>query len=149
MIGSAVRIVAGLFICSSWQDLFCSSTSQVGLQTHLQVAFWFLCSTGSMEKRPIGLHMRGRRGRCRNKSQKLLWWCIAEDCTAWDHSRLLSCVKNFRLISNLNLPCLSLKAFLLVLSLYTFVNSHSPLCLYAPFEYWMATRRSPQSLLFS
>ena len=45
------------------------------------------------------------------------------------------CVKNFLLISNLNLPCLSLKPFPLVLSLSTVVNSHSPSCLYAPFEY--------------
>jgi len=34
-------------------------------------------------------------------------------------------VKNFLLISNLNLPCLSLKPFPLVLSLSTLVNSHS------------------------
>ena len=37
------------------------------------------------------------------------------------------CVKNFLLISYLNLPCLSLKPFPLVLSLCTHVNSHSPL----------------------
>ena len=36
------------------------------------------------------------------------------------------CVKNFLLISNLNLPCLSLKPFPLVLSLSTHVNSHLP-----------------------
>ena len=35
-------------------------------------------------------------------------------------------VKNFLLISNLNLPCLSLKPFPFVLSLSTLVNSHSP-----------------------
>ena len=35
-------------------------------------------------------------------------------------------VKNFLLISNLNLPCLSLRPFPLVLSLSTLVNSHSP-----------------------
>ena len=58
-------------------------------------------------------------------------------------------VKNFPLISNLNLPCLSLKPFPLVLSLSTHVNSCSPSCLYAPFKYWKATMRSPQSLLFS
>ena len=34
-------------------------------------------------------------------------------------------VKNFLLISNLNLPCLSLKPFPLVLSLSTLINSHS------------------------
>ena len=34
------------------------------------------------------------------------------------------CVKNFFLISNLNLPCLSLKPFPLVLSLSTLMNSH-------------------------
>ena len=35
-------------------------------------------------------------------------------------------VKNFHLISNLNLPCLSLKPFPLILSLSTLINSHSP-----------------------
>jgi len=35
-------------------------------------------------------------------------------------------VKNFLLISNLNLPCLSLKLFPLVLSLSTLINSRSP-----------------------
>ena len=45
------------------------------------------------------------------------------------------CVKNFLLISNLNLLCLSLKPFPLVLSLSTLVSSHSPSCLYAPFKY--------------
>ena len=57
------------------------------------------------------------------------------------------CVKNFLLISNLNLPCLSLKPFPLVLSLSNLVNSHSPSYLYAPFKYWKATMRSPWSLL--
>ena len=59
------------------------------------------------------------------------------------------CVKNFLLISNLNLPCLSLKPFPLVLSLSTLVNSCSPSCLYAPFKYWKATVRSPWILLYS
>ena len=59
------------------------------------------------------------------------------------------CVKNIFLISNLKLPWLSLKPFLLVLSLSTLVNSHSPSCLYTPFKYWKAAMRSPQSLLFS
>jgi len=36
------------------------------------------------------------------------------------------CVKNFLPISNLNLPCLSLKPFPLVLSLFTHVNSRTP-----------------------
>ena len=40
-------------------------------------------------------------------------------------------VKNFLSVSNLNLPCLSLKPFLLVLLLYTLVNSRTPSCLYA------------------
>ena len=39
------------------------------------------------------------------------------------------CVKNFLLISNLNLPCLSLRPFPLVLSLSTLVNSCSPSCI--------------------
>ena len=56
-------------------------------------------------------------------------------------------VKNFFLISNLNLPCLSLKPFPLALSPSTLVNSHTPSCLYAPFKYWKATMRSPQNLL--
>ena len=59
------------------------------------------------------------------------------------------CVKNFLLISKLNLPCLSLKPFPLVLSLSTLVNSYSTSCLYTPFKYWKATMRSPPSLLFS
>jgi len=45
-------------------------------------------------------------------------------------------VKNFHLIFNLNLPCLSLRPSPLVLSLSTLVNSCSPSCLYAPFMYW-------------
>ena len=45
-------------------------------------------------------------------------------------------VKNFLLISNLNLSCLSLNPFLLVLSWSTLVNSHTLSCLYAPFQYW-------------
>ena len=57
--------------------------------------------------------------------------------------------KNFLLITNLNLPCLSLKPFPLVLSLPTFVNSRSLSCLYAPFKYWKATMRSPLNLLYS
>jgi len=56
-------------------------------------------------------------------------------------------VKNFFLISNLNLPCLSLKPFPLVLSPSTHVNSHSPSSLYAPFKYWKATMMSLWSLL--
>ena len=56
-------------------------------------------------------------------------------------------VTDFLLISNLNLPHLSLKPFPLVLSLSTLVNSRSPSCLYPPFKYWKATVRSPQSLL--
>ena len=44
-----------------------------------------------------------------------------------------------KLLSNLNLPCPSLKPFPLVLSLSTLVNSRSPSCLYAPFKYWKAT----------
>jgi len=48
----------------------------------------------------------------------------------------LSGWKNFLLISNLNLPCLSLKPFPLVLSLSTLVNSHPPSCLYTPSKYW-------------
>ena len=59
------------------------------------------------------------------------------------------CVKNFFLISNLNLLCLSLRPFPLVLSQATLINSHSPSCLYAPFKYWKAAVRSLQSLLFS
>ena len=57
--------------------------------------------------------------------------------------------KNFLLISNLILPCLSLKTFPLILLLSTLINSHSPSCLYAPFKYWEATMRYPCSLLFS
>ena len=59
------------------------------------------------------------------------------------------CVKNFFLISNLNLPCLSLRPFPLVLPLSTLINSRSPSCLYAPFKNWKAAMRSPWGLLFS
>ena len=59
------------------------------------------------------------------------------------------CEKNFLLISDLNLPYLSLRPFPLVLSLSTLVNGHSPSCLYASFKHWEAAMRSPQSLLFS
>ena len=53
--------------------------------------------------------------------------------------------ENFLLKSNLNLPRLSLKPFPFVLSPSTLVNSRSPSCLCAPFEYWKATIRSPWS----
>jgi len=46
------------------------------------------------------------------------------------------CVKNFLLISKLNLPYLSLKPFPLVLSLPILINSHTSSCLYTPFKYW-------------
>ena len=52
-------------------------------------------------------------------------------------------VKNLLLISNLNFPYLSLKPFLLVLSLSTLVNSCFP-----PVEYRKATMKSSWSLLF-
>ena len=51
-------------------------------------------------------------------------------------------VKNFLLISILNLPCFSFKPFPLVLSLSTLVNSRSPCCLYA----LMGTADSIQAL---
>jgi len=54
------------------------------------------------------------------------------------------CVKNFLRISNLNIPCHSLKPCPLVLSLSTLTNSCYPSCLYAPFKYWRATVRSPK-----
>ena len=57
-------------------------------------------------------------------------------------------VKNFLLTSNLNLPYLSLRPFSFVLSLSTFINSHSPSCLNTPFTYWKDTMRSPWSLPF-
>jgi len=57
--------------------------------------------------------------------------------------------KNFLLISNPNLPCLSLKPFPLASSLSTHVNCHCRSCLYTPFKYWKTAMRSPQSLLFS
>ena len=58
-------------------------------------------------------------------------------------------VKNFLLISNVNLPCLCLQPFPLVPSLSTLVNNPSPSCLYAPFKYRKDTMRSLRSLLFS
>ena len=57
--------------------------------------------------------------------------------------------ENFLLISNLNLPCLSVKPFPLVLSPPTLTNIHSQSRLYTPFKYWKATVRSPRRLLFS
>lgn len=58
-------------------------------------------------------------------------------------------VKNFFLVSNLNLSSLSLKQLPLVLSLWALVKSLSPSLLYVPFVYWKATVRSPQGLLCS
>jgi len=58
-------------------------------------------------------------------------------------------VKNFFLVSNLNLPSFSLKPLPLVLSLHALVKSPSPAFLQAPFKYWKAAIRSPQSPLFS
>ncbi|KAK4828311.1 hypothetical protein QYF61_025323 [Mycteria americana] len=55
-----------------------------------------------------------------------------------------SLVKNFFLISNLNLPSFSLKPLSLILSLHFLIKSPSP-----AFLYWKASRRSPWSLLSS
>jgi len=49
----------------------------------------------------------------------------------WSSASPPSMWKNFLSVSNLNLPCLSLKPFLLVLLLSTLVNSRTPSCLYA------------------
>ena len=57
------------------------------------------------------------------------------------------CEKSFLLISNLNLPCLSLKPFPLILSLFTVINSHSPSFLYVPFKYWRAIRDSTEQVI--
>jgi len=57
-------------------------------------------------------------------------------------------VKNFFLISNLNLPSFSLEPFPLVLSLHALVKSPSPSFL-SPFQVLAAALRSPRSLLFS
>jgi len=51
--------------------------------------------------------------------------------------------KNFLLMSNLSF---SLKPFPLVLSLSAHIKSQFPSCLYAPFKYWGAAVRAPQSL---
>jgi len=58
-------------------------------------------------------------------------------------------VKNFCLISILNLPSLSLKPLLLVLSQQALLKIFSPSFLEALFRYWKAAVRSPHSLLFS
>jgi len=58
-------------------------------------------------------------------------------------------VKNFFLISNLNLPSFSLKTFPLVLSLHALAKSPSPAFLQDPFRYRNGAIRSPHSLLFS
>ncbi|KAK4819472.1 LOW QUALITY PROTEIN: hypothetical protein QYF61_004698 [Mycteria americana] len=58
-------------------------------------------------------------------------------------------VKNFFLQSSLNLPSLSLKLLLLVLSQQALLKSLSPSLLEAPFKDWKAVIRSPRSLLFS
>jgi len=57
-------------------------------------------------------------------------------------------VKNFFLISNLKLPSFSLKPLTLFLPLHALVKSPSSAFLQAPFRYWQAAVRSPQSLLF-
>ena len=57
-------------------------------------------------------------------------------------------LKNFFLISGLNLPSFSLKPLPLVLSLHALVKSSSPAFLQAPSRYRKAAVRSPQSLLF-
>ena len=56
--------------------------------------------------------------------------------------------KNCLLISNLSLPCLSLKAFPLVLSLSTLVNSRSLSCLYAPTALCATAVLAPLALLW-
>ena len=58
-------------------------------------------------------------------------------------------VKNLFLISNLNLLSFSLKPIPLVLSPHSLITSTSSSFLQAPFKYWKATKRCPQSLLFS
>ena len=58
-------------------------------------------------------------------------------------------VKNFLLISNLNLPSFSLKPFPPILSLSAHSRSQSPSCVHVPFKYWKATARFPQSILSS
>ena len=70
----------------------------------------------------------------------------------WDN--LFQCltsliVKNFFLISSLNLPSFTLKTLPLVLSLQALVKSPSPAFLQAPLRYWKAALRSLHSLLFS
>jgi len=58
-------------------------------------------------------------------------------------------VKNFFLISSLNLPSLRLKPSPLVLSQQARLKSLSPAFLQPPFKYWKAAMRSPRSLLLS
>ena len=58
-------------------------------------------------------------------------------------------VKNFFLISCLNLPSSSLKTFPLFLLVYALLKSPYPPFLQAPFSYWEATIRYLQSLPFS
>jgi len=58
-------------------------------------------------------------------------------------------VTSFFLIFSLNLPSLSLKPLLLVLSQQALLNRFSPSFLQGPFGYWKAALRSPCSLLFS
>jgi len=58
-------------------------------------------------------------------------------------------VKNFFLISSLNLPSSSLKPFHLVLLLHVLIKTFSPVFPSAPFRYWKAAVKSPQSLLSS
>ena len=57
------------------------------------------------------------------------------------------CVKKFLLISNLNLPCLSLKAFSLVLSISTLENSCSPPLFICSLQVPKVTVRFHQSFL--
>ena len=58
-------------------------------------------------------------------------------------------LKNFFLISSLNLPYFSLKSFTLVLSQYILLKCLSPSLLMPCFKYWKTALRSTQSFLFS
>ena len=58
-------------------------------------------------------------------------------------------IEDFFVISNLNLPSLSLKPFPLFLSTQTLLKSLSSSFLYLPFNMYLPFIRSPQSLLFS
>ena len=92
----------------------------------------------SLLKAPSNLSLNTSREGTATASPGYLYQCL---------TTLL--VKNFFLMSNINLPYFSLKPLLLLLSLQALVKSPYHAFLWAPFRYWKAAIRPPRSLLCS